>query len=53
MRHRCYGLRCLFVPAEDEAGHDDPEGEQSDKSGAGGNGNHFNLSPNWFRAGLP
>ena len=51
LRHgRDHGLRRFFVPAEDEAGHDDPEGEQSDEGGTGGDGNHFNLSPNWFGA---
>ena len=42
--HRGRSLGALPVPAEDEAGHDDPEGEKSNKSGTGGDGDHF-LSP--------
>ena len=42
--HGSHRLSALFVPAEDETGHDDPKGEKSYKSGSGGDGNHF-LSP--------
>jgi len=42
--HRSHSLCALLVPAEDEAGHDDPKGEKSYKSGSGGDGNHFSVS---------
>jgi hypothetical protein len=43
-RYGGHRLIALFMPAEDEAGHDDPKGEKSYKSGSGGDGDHF-LSP--------
>ena len=44
--HGGCGRGALFVPAEDEAGYDDPKGEKSYEGGSGGDGNHF-LSPRW------
>ena len=47
LRHRRPSLRSRIpAPAQDETRHDYPKGEKSNKSGAGGNGNHFqSISP--------
>ena len=43
--HGCHGVGLIVVAAQDEPGHDDPESEQSNEGGAGGDGKHFSLSP--------